>query len=401
MPIRNRFCDLLPTIIEWRRDFHAHPELVFDCHRTARIVTEKLREFGCDEVVEGIGVTGLVGLIHGRSRSSGRVVGLRADMDALPIHEATGKPYASIHHGKMHACGHDGHTAMLLGAAQYLCETRNFDGTVAVIFQPAEEGGAGAKVMCDAGLMERFGIMEVYGMHNRPGHPVGEFNIRAGAFYAACDEFRITVEGKGGHGAMPHRAIDPLVSASSMILALQTVASRSADPTENIVLSVCGVRSDTQAHNVIPQRVELRGTIRTHDADLRILARERLNTICTGISQSHGTVAEVEFLEGYPVMVNHIDETAHARAVALEVSGQCLHAGFNMGGEDFAYMLEERPGAYIVLGAGDGPGLHHPEYDFNDEIIPFGCSWFVGMAETRLPLIDGADERKRMEKMQA
>ena len=386
MPIRNRFAELLPEITAWRRDFHAHPELHFECHRTASIVAEKLREFGCDEVMEGIAVTGLVGLIHGRSRESGRVVGLRADMDALPITEATGKPYASIHHGKMHACGHDGHTAMLLGAAKYLCETRNFDGTVAVIFQPAEEGGAGAKVMCDAGLMERFGIQEVYGMHNRPGHPLGEFNIRSGAFYAACDEFRITVEGRGGHAAKPHATVDPTLAASHLIVALQSIASRNADPTQNIVLSVCGVRSDTQAHNVIAQRVELRGTIRTHDADIRQMAEARLHDIARTIAAVFGARAEVEFMQGYPVMVNHETETQIAREVALDVSSQCLDAGFNMGGEDFAYMLEERPGAYIVLGAGEGPGLHHPEYDFNDETIPYGCSWFVGIAEARLPL---------------
>ncbi|ATX66314.1 M20 aminoacylase family protein [Roseinatronobacter bogoriensis] len=384
MPIRNRFAELLPEITAWRRDFHAHPELHFECHRTASIVAEKLREFGCDEVVEGIAVTGLVGLIHGRSRESGRVVGLRADMDALPITEATGKPYASIHHGKMHACGHDGHTAMLLGAAKYLCETRNFDGTVAVIFQPAEEGGAGAKVMCDAGLMDRFGIHEVYGMHNRPGHPLGEFNIRSGAFYAACDEFRITVEGRGGHAAKPHATVDPTLAASHLIVALQSIASRNTDPTQNIVLSVCGVRTDTQAHNVIAQRVELRGTIRTHNAEIRQMAEARLHDIARATAAAFGARADVEFMQGYPVMVNHDTETQIAREVALAVSNQCLDAGYNMGGEDFAYMLEERPGAYIVLGAGDGPGLHHPEYDFNDETIPYGCSWFVGIAETRL-----------------
>ena len=385
MPIRNRFAEMLPEITAWRRDFHAHPELRFECHRTAHIVADKLRDFGCDEVVEGIGVTGLVGLIHGRKQTSGRVIGLRADMDALPIHEATGLPYASTHHGKMHACGHDGHTAMLLGAAKYLCETRNFDGTVAVIFQPAEEGGAGAKVMCDAGLMERFGIEEVYGMHNRPGHPLGEFNIREGAFYAACDEFRITIEGKGGHAAKPHVTYDPVMATSQLILALQTIASRNADPTENIVFSVCGVRSDSEAFNVIPQRVELRGTIRTHAPQQRALAEQRLHALCDGLVAAFGAKAEVEFVEGYPVMVNHQAQTDYARRVAENVSGQCLEAGFNMGGEDFAYMLEERPGAYIVLGAGKGAGLHHPEYDFNDEIIPYGCSWYVGIAEERLP----------------
>ncbi len=386
MPIRNRFAELQPELAALRQDIHAHPELRFECHRTAALVAERLRDWGCDEVVEGIGVTGVVGVIHGQRRASGRVVGLRADMDALPIHEATGKPYASIHHGKMHACGHDGHTTMLLGAARYLCETRRFDGTVVVIFQPAEEGGAGAKVMCDAGLMTRFGIEEVYGMHNRPGHPLGEFNIRAGAFYAACDEFRITVEGRGGHAAKPHATFDPTVTTSHLILALQTIASRNADPTENIVLSVCGVRSEAQAFNVIPQRVELRGTIRTHDAALRTLVAERLHAICEATCAAHGARAEVEFVEGYPVMINHAAQTEIARQVAQDVSGQCQEAGYNMGGEDFSYMLEERPGAYIVLGAGPGAGLHHPEYDFNDEIIPYGCSWYVGMAETRLPL---------------
>lgn len=388
MPVRNRFAEMMPELREWRHDFHAHPELQFECHRTAGIVAQKLRGFGCDQVVEGIGVTGVVALIHG-CKGPGRVIGLRADMDALPIHEATGKPWASTHHGKMHACGHDGHTTMLLGAAQYLAETRQFDGTVALIFQPAEEDGAGAKVMCDARIMDRFGITEVYAMHNRPGHPLGEFNIRAGAFYAACDEFRITIEGRGGHAAKPHMTFDPTLAASHAILALQSVASRNADPTQNIVLSVCGVRTDSEAFNVIPQRVALRGTIRTHDAALRAQAADRLRAITTSTAMAFGADAEIEFLEGYPVMVNHADQTEIARQVALEVSGQCLEAGYNMGGEDFAYMLEERPGAYIVLGAGEGPGLHHPEYDFNDEIIPYGCSWFVGIVENRLALVSG------------
>ncbi|TVS01578.1 MAG: amidohydrolase, partial [Rhodobacteraceae bacterium] len=275
-------------------------------------------------------------------------------------------------------------TAMLLGAAKYLCETRNFDGTVAVVFQPAEEGGAGAKVMCEAGLMERFGIQEVYAMHNRPGHPLGEFNIREGAFYAACDEFRITIEGRGGHAAKPHATVDPVMVSSHLIIALQTIASRNTDPTQNIVLSVCGVRSETSAFNVIPQHVELRGTIRTHDPAVRQLVEQRLHVVVDATAAGFGAKAEVEFVEGYPVMVNHPAETEIARQVAKDVSGQCLEAGYNMGGEDFSYMLEERPGAYIVLGAGEGAGLHHPEYDFNDEIIPYGCSWFVGIAEQRL-----------------
>jgi len=383
MPIRNRFAARLPDHAAWRRDFHAHPELGFDCHRTAAVVAEKLRAFGCDAVEEGIGVTGVVGLIHGR-HGPGRCIGLRADMDALPMNEATGLPYASTVPGRMHGCGHDGHMVMLLAAAEYLCETRAFDGTVAVIFQPAEEGGGGAKVMCDAGLMERFAITEVYGLHNRPGHPLGEFNIRAGAFYAAVDEFRLVVEGKGGHAAKPDQTIDPVVVASHLIVALQTVASRNTDPTQNIVLSVCGVDTSSHAHNVIPARVALVGTIRTHDAGVRDLAEARLRALAEGTARAFGAVAEVEFLRGYPVMVNHAEHTEYARKVALDVSGQCVNAGFNMGGEDFAYMLQDRPGAYIVLGAGDGPGLHHPQYDFNDEVIPYGASWYVGVVEERL-----------------
>ena len=386
MPIKNRFAELLPEITAWRRDFHAHPEILYDCHRTAGIVAQKLREFGCDEVVEGIGGTGVVGIIRGRKAGSGRVVGLRADMDALPIHEATGLEYASKEAGKMHACGHDGHTAMLLGAAKYLTETRNFDGTVVVVFQPAEEGGGGGRAMCEDGLMERFGIHEVYGMHNWPGVPAGQFSIRPGAFFAATDQFEIAVEGRGGHAAKPHECIDTTVVAAHLVTAMQTIASRNADPTKEIVVSVTSFVTGSQAFNVIPQNVTLRGTVRTLSSDMRELAEARITAMAEHTAKAFGAKAQVKYMRGYPVMVNTDTETEYAAQAARSVSGACDDAPLVMGGEDFAFMLEERPGAYILVGNGDTASVHHPEYDFNDDAIPAGCSFWVELAEQRLPL---------------
>src|SRR6056297_1481945 len=283
MPVKNRFAELQDEITEWRRDIHENPEILFDTHRTSALVAEKLQSFGCDEVVTGIGRTGVAAVIRGRESSSGKVVGLRADMDALPIHEATGLPYASKTPGAMHACGHDGHTAMLLGAARYLAETRNFDGTVVVIFQPAEEGGGGGREMCEDGLMDRFGIQEVYGMHNWPGVPVGQFAIRPGPFFAATDLFGIELEGRGGHAAKPHSTVDPVVMASQLITALQTIASRNADPTEQIVVSVTSVETSSHAFNVIPQKVTLMGTVRTLSNTMRDLAEARMQARCDTI----------------------------------------------------------------------------------------------------------------------
>lgn len=385
MPIKNRFAELLPEITAWRRDFHQHPEIMFDLPRTAGRVAELLRGFGCDEVVEGIGRSGVVGVIRGRSDSRGRVVGLRADMDALPIEEATGLPHASRNRGAMHACGHDGHTAMLLGAARYLAETRNFDGTAVVIFQPAEEGGGGGREMCAEGLMERFGIQEVYGLHNWPGRPVGSFAIRSGPFFAATDEFEITVIGKGGHAAKPHETIDPTLVASQIVIALQTIASRNVDPVQHVVVSVTSFETASRAFNVIPPSVQLRGTVRTLDDAVRDLAERRLVALVEGTAAAHGARVEIRYLRGYPVMANSERETGHAAEVARAVSGACDEAPLIMGGEDFAYMLQERPGAYILLGNGDTAMVHHPEYDFNDEAIPAGCSWLAGMVEARMP----------------
>lgn len=385
MPVKNRFAELQTEITEWRRDIHENPEILFETHRTSALVAEKLQEFGCDEVVTGIGRTGVVGVIKGKSDSKGKVIGLRADMDALPIHEQTGLDYASKTPNAMHACGHDGHTAMLLGAAKYLAETRNFDGTVVVIFQPAEEGGGGGREMCEDGMMDRWNIQEVYGMHNWPGHPVGSFAIRPGAFFAATDQFDITFEGRGGHAAKPHETVDTTVMTAQAVLALQTIASRNADPIDQVVVSVTSFETSSKAFNVIPQRVQIKGTVRTMSKGMRDLAEKRIHEICSGIAATFGGSADIRYIRGYPVMVNSDEQTEFAAKVARDVSGNCDEAALVMGGEDFAYMLEERPGAYILVGNGDTAMVHHPEYNFNDEAIPAGCSWWAGIVEQRMP----------------
>jgi hippurate hydrolase len=386
MPVKNRFAELLPEITAWRRDLHENPEILFETHRTSAVVAEKLKEFGCDEIVTGIGRTGVVGVIKGKTNTSGKVIGLRADMDALPIHEQTGLAYKSKVDGAMHACGHDGHTAMLLGAAKYLSETRNFDGTVVVIFQPAEEGGGGGREMCEDGMMDRWGIQEVYGMHNWPGLPLGSFSIRPGAFFAATDQFNITIEGKGGHAAKPHETVDSTLVAAHVITALQSIVSRNADPVDQIVVSVTAIESSSKAFNVIAQRVHLKGTVRTMSTAMRDLAEKRLKAIAEGTAAAFGAKAEVTYHRGYPVMVNHEEQTEFAAEVARSVSGACNDAPLVMGGEDFAFMLEERPGAYILVGNGDTAAVHHPEYNFSDEAIPAGCSWWAEIVEQRMPV---------------
>lgn len=385
MPVKNRFAELQDEITTWRRDIHENPEILFETHRTSALVAEKLKAFGCDEVVTGIGRTGVVGVIKGKSDSQGKVIGLRADMDALPIHETTGLDYASKTDGAMHACGHDGHTAMLLGATKYLSETRNFDGTVVVIFQPAEEGGGGGREMCEDGMMERWGIQEVYGMHNWPGQPVGSFAIRPGAFFAATDQFDITLTGRGGHAAKPQETIDTTVMASQVVMTLQTIASRNADPVDQVVVSVTSFETSSNAFNVIPQEVHLKGTVRTMSAAMRDLAEQRIKDICNGVAATFGGSADVTYDRGYPVMVNHDEQTAFAADVARKVSGACDDAPLVMGGEDFAFMLEERPGAYILVGNGDTAPVHHPDYNFSDEAIPAGCSWWAEIVEQRMP----------------
>ncbi len=394
MPIVNRVADLQDEIAAWRHDLHAHPELLYDVQRTAATVAEKLKAFGCDEVVTGIGRTGVVGVIRGRKGSAdtaggktiGRTIAMRADMDALPIEEATGLPYQSTTPGKMHACGHDGHTAMLLGAARYLAETRNFTGSAVVIFQPAEEGGAGAKAMLDDGMIERFGINEVYGMHNSPGMPVGQFGIRAGPMMAAADYIRIEIEGKGAHAARPHLGIDTVLVGAQIITNIQAVVARNVDPLKSAVVSICMFQAGN-TDNVIPQTVQLRGTARTLEAGVRDLVEQRLHEVVEGTAAAFGAQAKLTYRRGYPVLVNHEQQSDFAASVASGIVGAERVDGTlppMMGAEDFSYMLQERPGAFIWVGNGDSAGLHHPAYNFDDNAIPFGTSYWVKLVETAL-----------------
>ncbi|MBS3849466.1 amidohydrolase [Devosia sp. BSSL-BM10] len=388
MPVLNRIAEFADEIAAWRQDFHAHPETLYDVVRTAGIVADKLSAFGCDEVVTGIGRTGVVGVINGRSNASGRVIALRADMDALPITEKTGKDYASTVDGKMHACGHDGHTAMLLGAAKYLAETRNFDGRIALVFQPAEEGGAGAKAMLDDKLIETFGIEEFYGLHNWPGMPAGHFGIRAGGIMAATDRFYIDITGQGGHAARPQTTIDPVIVAANMIVGMQAIVSRNVDPLHAAVLSVTMVEAG-EADNVISQSAKITGTVRTLDLAVQDQIEQRLAEFVPQFAASFGATATVRYARGYPVTVNSVAQTAFAAEVASEIAGPervDSDAPPSMGGEDFSFMLEQRPGAYIFLGNGDSSELHTDTYDFNDAIIPMGVSYFVRVAERALPV---------------
>jgi amidohydrolase len=389
MPIVNRVADLQPDIQAWRRDIHEHPELLYDVHRTAAFVADRLREFGCDEVATGLGRTGVVGVIKGRNKPAGnsdiKVIGLRADMDALPIEEDTDLPYASKTPGKMHACGHDGHTAMLLGAARYLAETRNFAGDAVVIFQPAEEGGAGAAAMIKDGLMDRFAIDQVYGMHNGPGIPVGSFAIRSGPIMAATDAIDILIEGLGGHAARPHICIDSVLVGAQLITALQSIVSRSVDPLESAVISMCEFHAG-DARNVIPQTAVLRGTVRTLTPGVRALIEKRVREVVAGVAQMTGARIELDYVRGYPVTVNHASQTELATEVAKEIAGDgnVHEMPPMMGAEDFSYMLEARPGAFIFCGNGNSAGLHHPAYNFNDEAIVFGTSYWIKLVENTL-----------------
>ncbi|MBK1794618.1 amidohydrolase [Devosia sp. WQ 349] len=388
MPILNRIAEFHDEITAWRRDLHAHPEILFDVHRTAGIVAEKLKEFGADEVVTGVGRTGVVAVINGRTNTSGRSIGLRADMDALTIFEKTSAPYASTVEGKMHACGHDGHTSMLLGAAKYLAETRNFDGRVVLIFQPAEEGGGGGKVMLDDGLLERFPVDEFYGMHNWPGLPLGHFAIRTGGIMAATDRFYITINGQGGHAARPQQTIDPIIVATQMVTALQSIVSRNLSPLDNAVLSVTMIEAG-EADNVISSTAKVTGTVRTLDGKVQDFIEQRLTELVPQFAQSFGATASIRYARGYPVTVNTADQTAFAAAVARDVVGpdrvndDCEPS---MGGEDFSFMLNERPGAYIFIGNGPSSELHTDTYDFNDDAIPVGVSYWARLIEKALPV---------------
>ncbi|PYE89048.1 M20 aminoacylase family protein [Phyllobacterium leguminum] len=385
MPLLNRAVEMQQEVSEWRRQLHQNPELLYDVHETARFVAEKLRTFGCDEVVTGIGRTGVVGLIHGR-HGEGTTIGLRSDMDALPITETSAKPWMSKTNGRAHACGHDGHMAMLLGAAQHLCETRNFKGQVAVIFQPAEEGGAGGLAMVKDGMMDRFGIESVYGMHNLPGLAVGSFAMRKGPIMAATDEFTIHIKGKGGHAAQPHRTIDPIVTGAQLVTFLQGIVSRGADPLDALVLSVTKFHAG-EAYNVIPETAEICGTVRTLKPETRDFAEGKIRDYAAAIASATGAEIKVNYHRNYPVTFNHDAETDITADVARKVAGDAqVNATIPpmMAAEDFSYMLEARPGAYIFIGNGETPGLHHPAYDFNDNAIPHGISYWVTLAQEAL-----------------
>jgi amidohydrolase len=388
MAIINRIGDFQDEMTAWRRDLHAHPEIGFEETRTAALVADKLRAFGLDEVHTGLAKTGVVGVLKGGA--GGRAIALRADMDALPIAEATGLPYASTRPGRMHACGHDGHTTMLLGAAKYLAETRHFDGIVYFIFQPAEEMMAGGRVMIEDGLFERFPAEQVFGMHNWPRMPVGQFAMRPGPVMAAADRIEIRLSGRGGHGAMPHHACDPVVAGAQIVSALQTIVARNADPIDRAVVSITQFHAgDTD--NVIPQAALLGGTARSFTPEMRDLIERRIGEIARGVGQALGVEVLVTYERGYPATVNSEAETELAAQAAAAVVGEDKVERASapvMGAEDFAFMLEQRPGSYIFIGNGggdDAPMVHHPEYDFNDEALPFGASYWAKLVEQVLP----------------
>jgi amidohydrolase len=385
MPLLNTAHEIQTEVTAWRRRLHQIPELQYDVFETGKFITEKLKTFGCDEVVTGIGRTGIVAIIKGKN-GLGDVIGLRADMDALPITEATNLPYASKTSGKMHACGHDGHSAMLLGAAKHLAETRNFSGSVALIFQPAEEGGAGGKAMVDDGMMDRFKISRVFGMHNLPGLPLGSFASCDGAIMAAADKFDMVIKGRGGHAALPHQTLDPIVAASQLVTALQNIVSRNTDPLASLVISVTKFHAG-DAYNVIPQQATIAGTVRTLQKEMRDTAERRIRETAAGIALACGVTIEVDYSRYYPVTFNHTKETELAMSVARDVAGNAKvdsKTPPTMGAEDFSFMLEARPGSFIFMGNGNSAGLHHPEYNFNDEAIGHGVSYWVRLVETAL-----------------
>ena len=386
MPIINRIADYAEDMTTWRRWMHMHPELGLECHQTAAYVVERLREFGVDEIHEGIGVSGVVAVINGTG--AGGTIGLRADMDALPMPEETGLDYASTVPGRMHACGHDGHTTMLLGAAKYLCETRRFAGKVALIFQPAEEHGGGAKVMCDEGMMARFGIDQVYGIHNVPGEDLGAFLACEGPALAAVDTLTATIKGQGGHGAYPQETRDPVIAAAGMAMALQTIVSRNVHPLDQLVISVTQIHGGS-AENVIADSAWIQATVRSFDPEVRDMAERRIRAVLEGQAAAFDVAVEIDYERGYPATVNHASGVALAAKAAVDVAGEAgvdLGRRPEMGAEDFAYMLQERPGAYFFLGIGEGAGLHNPKYDFNDAAAPVGASFFARLVEIAQPV---------------
>lgn len=386
MPVLNRIAGFAEEMTAWRRHLHAHPELGFACHETAAFVVDRLKEFGITEIHTGIAESGVVAIIDGQG--GGPTIGLRADMDALPIEEETGLDYASENKGVMHACGHDGHTTMLLGAAKYLAETRNFRGRVALIFQPAEEDGGGAGVMCQEGIMTRFDIGQVYAIHTTPSLPVGHFQTTPGPIMAAVDSFDVNIKGKGGHGAYPHDCVDPVIAAVHIAQALQSIVARNHYALQDLVVSVTMIHTGT-AENIIPDTAYLGGTVRTFDPGVRDMVEARMGEIVAGQGASFGVEAKLDYRRSYPATVNDPAKTEFAVTVAEDIAGKDAVDGSSwkeMGAEDFSYMLEERPGAYLFLGQGEAAGLHHPAFNFNDEAAPYGASFFARLVERAQPL---------------
>ncbi len=386
MPVLNRIAAYAEEMKGWRHHLHAHPELGFECHNTASWIAERLKEIGVDEIHPAIAKTGIVAIINGTG--PGPTIGLRADMDALPIEEMTGAPYASTIKGKMHACGHDGHVTMLLGAAKYLAETRRFSGRVALLFQPAEEDGGGGQVMVQEGVMDRFDITQVYGIHNAPNIAFGHFLTNPDALMASVDTAFVYLTGQGGHGANPHECVDPVVAVVGMVQALQTIIPRNVYALDEAVLSVTQIHTGT-ASNIIPEEAMFCATIRCFKPDVRALLKKRFYEIVEGHAAAYGVKARIDYDWGYPATINHAENAAFATEVAIEISGADAvdgHSVREMGSEDFSYMLESRPGAYLFLGTGPGAGLHHAAYDFNDEAAPVGASFFARLVERAQPL---------------
>lgn len=386
MPVINSIAALEPELTTWRRTLHQTPELGLDCFKTAAFVTEQLKSFGVTEIHSGLARSGLVAIIEGRK--PGRTIGLRADMDALPMDDLSGTDHASQVPGMAHTCGHDGHTTMLLGAAKYLAETRNFAGRAALIFQPAEENEGGGRIMVEEGMMERFDISEVYGIHNSPGTPEGHIVTAPGPVMAGVDEFTVNITGKGGHAATPQETCDPVIAAASITMALQSILGRNIPALANLVVSVTQIHTGT-AMNIVPDTAMLNGTVRYFDKAVQAVVKQRMAEIVQLQAQSFGVTAELVYDQGYPPTINHPEQTRFAVEVAREVAGAdnvVDDADPIMPGEDFSYMLEARPGAYLFLGQGDTPGCHHPKYDFNDKIAPIGASFFARLIERALPL---------------
>ncbi len=386
MPVINRIAAFADDMTAWRRHLHQHPELGQQCHETAAFVVERLREFGVDEIHEGVAISGVIAIINGQGE--GPTIGLRADMDALPIPETTGADWASLNEGKMHACGHDGHTTMLLGAARYLAETRNFKGRVALIFQPAEEVGGGAELMVEEGVLDRFDIREAYAIHSAPGTPLGQFYTTPGPLMAAVDTFHVDIKGVGGHAAYPHETVDPIPAMLSIAQAMATIVSRNHCPLGDLVVSVTMVHAGT-ADNVVPETAYVGGTVRTFEKPVQAMVMRRMQEIVAGQAASFGVQGVLRYDVGYPPTINDPDATAFAVSVAQEIAGKdgvIADATREMGAEDFSYFQEKRPGAYLFIGNGDTAGLHQPDYDFDDAAAPFGASYFVRIAERALPL---------------